>query len=148
MLLKPRVRSGAMVAFALSAIAMSEAIGQAPVELAALASVKQTLNGAPVSLVSDREIRTEADEIDLAAKLGLDVKKDSSILACTRQSNCGPSLPEGLLLLSVTSKTIKGASAEVIVQLHSRATSPRMYRIRLERDRGEWKVISLSAVVS
>ena len=137
-----------MVAIALSVTALSEAFAQAPVELAALASVRRTLNGARVTLVSDREVRTEKDELDLAAKLGFDVKKDSSILACTKRPSCGPTLPEGLLFLSVTSKTINGESAEMIVQLLSRATSPKMYRIRLERDRGVWKVISLSVVVS
>lgn len=118
-----------------------------PVELAALASVTRTLNGAQVRLVSDRELRTEKEEGELAAKLGVGVTKDSAILACTRQPTCGPTLPEGAILLSVSSRTIQGTSAEVIVQLLSRRTSPMRYRVRLERDGDEWKVISLSAVV-
>jgi hypothetical protein len=70
---------------ALSAIALSDAFAQVPLELAALASVKQTLNGAQVSLVSDGERRTEQEEGDLAARLGLGVTKDAGILACARQ---------------------------------------------------------------
>jgi len=143
----PGVRSGAVVALALSAIALSDAFAQVPLELAALASVKQTLNGAQVSLVSDRERRTEQEEGDLAAKLGFGVTKDAGILACAKQPTCGPTLPEGLLLLSVSSRTIQGTSAEVIVQVLSRLASPRRYRVRLERDRGKWTVLSLSAVV-
>lgn len=143
-----KMRSSAAAIVALLAIAQSDVRAQAPVELAALTSVKLTLKGAAVSLVSDRETRTEAEENDLAAKLGFNVKKDALVAQCVKAPKCGPTLPPDVLFLNVASKTIKGASADVEVHVFSRETSLKIYRVRLERTKNEWKVVSLSVTTS